>query len=135
MRGSRTVGGGCSKMRRGAGHRGGRGMSGGHKHMWTWIVKYDPNHYGKYGFKRPQKTITRFKTVNLDFIDEKASELLGKGLATKDNGIIVMDVTELGYNKVLGNGRITQPLIIKSPKFSQSALTKIENAGGEAVIL
>jgi large subunit ribosomal protein L15 len=135
MRGSRTVGGGCSKMRRGAGHRGGRGMSGGHKHMWTWIVKYDPNHYGKYGFKRPQKTITRFNTVNLDFIDEKAGELLGKDLAIQENGIIVIDVTELGYNKVLGKGRITQPLRIKSPKFSQTALTKIENAGGEAVVI
>jgi len=122
-------------MRRGAGHRGGRGMSGGHKHMWTWIVKYDPNHYGKYGFKRPQKTITRFNTVNLDFIDEKAGELLGKDLAIQENGIIVIDVTELGYNKVLGKGRITQPLRIKSPKFSQTALTKIENAGGEAVVI
>jgi large subunit ribosomal protein L15 len=121
--------------RRGAGHRGGRGMSGGHKHMWTWIVKYDPNHYGKYGFKRPQKTITRFNTVNLDFIDEKAGELLGKDLAIQENGIIVIDVTELGYNKVLGKGRITQPLRIKSPKFSQTALTKIENAGGEAVVI
>ena len=116
-------------MRRGAGHRGGRGMSGGHKHMWTWIVKYKSKHYGKYGFKRPQKTITRFKTVNLDFIDEKAAELVDKNLATQENGIIVIDVTELGYNKVLGNGRITKPLIIKSPKFSQTALTKIENAG------
>ena len=122
-------------MRRGVGHRGGRGMSGGHKHMWTWIVKYDPKHYGKYGFKRPQKTITRFKTVNLDFIDEKAVGLVDKNLATQENGIIVIDVTELGYNKVLGNGKITKPLIIKSPKFSHTALTKIENAGGEAVVI
>ena len=28
MRGSRTCGGGCSKKRRGAGHRGGRGLAG-----------------------------------------------------------------------------------------------------------
>jgi large subunit ribosomal protein L15 len=41
----------------------------------------------------------------------------------------------LGYNKVLGNGKITQPLKIKSPKFSQTALNKIENAGGEAVVI
>ena len=68
-------------------------------------------------------------------IDEKAGELLGKDLAIQENGIIVIDVTELGYNKVLGKGRITQPLRIKSPKFSQTALTKIENAGGEAVVI
>ena len=35
LRGSRTVAGGCSKKRRGAGNRGGKGMAGGHKHHWT----------------------------------------------------------------------------------------------------
>lgn len=129
------MGGGCSKKRRGAGHRGGRGMAGGHKHMWSWIVKYDPDHYGKHGFKRPQKTIYKFKPINLDFIDEKADELVDKGLANQENGKIVVDVTRLGYNKVLAKGRITKPIIVKSPKFSQAAVTKIEDAGGEAITL
>lgn len=135
MRGSRTIGGGSSKKRRGAGHRGGRGMSGGHKHMWTWMVKYDPDHYGKSGFKRPQKTIYKFNPVNIGFLDEKLDELVSKGIAKKEKEKIVVDVTELGYNKVLGKGRITKPTIIKSPKFSQSAIEKIEEAGGEAAIL
>jgi large subunit ribosomal protein L15 len=135
MRGSRTVGGGCSKKRRGAGHRGGRGMAGGHKHMWTWIVKYDPNHYGKYGFKRPRKTIFKFKPINLDYLDEKANELVSNGLAVEENGKIVIDVTQLGYNKVLGKGTVKRPLTVKSPKFSGTAINKIEEAGGEAVTL
>lgn len=135
MRGSRTVGGGCSKKRRGAGHRGGRGMAGGHKHMWTWIVKYDPDHYGKHGFKRPQKTIYEFKPVNLSFLDEKLDELISDGLAEKEKGKIVLDVTKMGYNKVLGKGQMTKPVIIKSPKFSKTAIEKIESAGGEASIL
>ncbi|MDD1775023.1 MAG: 50S ribosomal protein L15 [Methanobacterium sp.] len=132
LRGSRTIGGGSSKKRRGAGHRGGRGMAGGHKHMWSWIVKYDPNHYGKYGFKRPQKTIYNFKPVNLAFLDEKLDDLVVQGLATKEKGKIVLDVTQLGYNKVLGKGKINKPVIIKSPKFSESAVRKIEEAGGKA---
>lgn len=135
MRGSRTIGGGCSKKRRGAGHRGGRGMAGGHKHMWTWIVKYDPDHYGKYGFKRPQKTIYKFNPINLDFLDEKLDELVSTGLAKKEKGKIVVDVTKMGYNKVLGKGRITRPVVIKSHKFSQTATRKIEEAGGEASII
>ena len=61
QRGSRSVGGGCTKKRRGAGHRGGRGQAGGNKHHWTWMVINDPKHFGKYGFKRPQKTIQQFK--------------------------------------------------------------------------
>lgn len=135
LRGSRTIGGGSSKKRRGAGHRGGRGMAGGHKHMWSWMVKYDPNHYGKYGFKRPQKTIYQYKPVNLGFLDEKLDEMVKNGLATKEKGKIVVDVTQIGYNKVLGKGKINKPVIIKSPKFSESAARKIEEAGGEAEIL
>ena len=103
--------------------------------MWSWIVKYDPDHYGKYGFKRPQKTIYKFNPINLDFLDEKLDELVSEGLAKKEKGKIVEDVTQLGYNKVLGKGKITKPAIIKSPKFSQSAIEKIEEAGGESVIL
>ena len=135
MRGSRTIGGGSSKKRRGAGHRGGRGMAGGHKHMWSWMVKYDPDHYGKSGFKRPQKTVYKFNPINLEFLDEKLEELVSDGIAEKKEGKIIVDVSKLGYNKVLGKGRITKPAIIKCPKFSQSAIEKIEEAGGEAAII
>ena len=135
MRGSRTVGGGCSKKRRGAGHRGGRGKAGGHKHMWTWVVKYDPNRYGKYGFKRPPITIAKINTVNLNFLDDKAEELVNNGLAQKKGKKITIDVTQLGYNKVLGKGKVTQALLIKAPFFSRRATEKIEKAGGEAITL
>ncbi len=135
LRGTRSNGGGCTKKRRGAGHRGGRGQAGGHKHHWSWMVINDPKHFGKYGFKRPQKTIKRVNPVNLSYLDEKSVELLEKGLVTKENDSIVIDVTQFGYNKVLGSGRVTKPLIIKAPEFSASAESKIQEAGGEAVIL
>lgn len=135
MRGSRTVGGGCSKKRRGAGNRGGRGNSDLHKGKWTWVVKYDPKHFGKYGFKRPQRSIFKFAPVNLDYLDEKSEEFVKQGLATSKNGAIEIDVTDLGYNKVLGKGKINRPLVIKSPKFSSLAIQKIEEAGGEVIIL
>jgi large subunit ribosomal protein L15 len=135
MRGSRTVGGGSSKKRRGAGHRGGRGNAGLHKSKWTWTVKYDPKHFGKYGFKRPPKSILKFAPVNLDYLDEKSEELVKQGLAQSKNGAIEIDITDLGYNKVLGKGRVNRPLIIKSPKFSSSAIQKIEEAGGEVIVL
>jgi large subunit ribosomal protein L15 len=135
MRGSRTIGGGCSKKRRGAGHRGGRGNAGLHKSKWTWTVKYDPKHFGKYGFKRPQRSILKFNTVNLDYLDEKSEELVQQGLAQKKSDTIEIDVTDLGYNKVLGKGKVNRPLIIKSPKFSSQAVLKIEDAGGETIIL
>lgn len=135
LRGTRSNGGGCTKKRRGAGHRGGRGQAGGHKHHWSWMVINDPKHFGKYGFKRPQKTIKKVNPVNLSYLDENSEELLEKGLANKENDSIIIDVTKLGYNKVLGSGRITKPLTIKAPEFSASAESKIQEAGGEVVIL
>lgn len=135
LRGSRTVAGGSSKKRRGAGHRGGRGNAGLHKSKWTWVVKYDPKHFGKYGFKRPPRSILRFNPVNIDYLDEKSEELVKQGLASKKNDAIEIDITDLGYNKVLGKGKVKRPLIIKSPKFSSSAIQKIEEAGGEIIIL
>ncbi|MGC9517386.1 MAG: uL15 family ribosomal protein [Methanomicrobiales archaeon] len=135
MRGSRTVGGGCSKKRRGAGHKGGKGMAGGNKHMWTWMVKYDPKHFGKYGFKRPPSSIAKTNTVNLSYLDEKSEELLEKGLATKEKDKIVIDITVLGYDKLLGSGKITKPMIVKTPSFSNLAEKKIQDVGGEIVTL
>ena len=45
--------------------------------------------------------------------------------ATKDGDAIVIDVTELGYDKVLAKGAITKAFIIKAPKFSASAIEQI----------
>ena len=50
---------------RGAGLRGGRGNAGLLKHKWMHMVKYDPNHFGRHGFKRPQNILKDIKTINL----------------------------------------------------------------------
>jgi len=135
MRGSRSIGGGCTKKRRGAGHKGGKGNAGLGKHHWTWTVKNDPNHFGKYGFKRPQKMIKKSNPVNLGYLEDNSEKLLDNGIATMEGDSIIIDVTDLGYDKVLGKGKILKPFIIKSPMFSASAEEKIQEAGGEAVKL
>ena len=37
--------------------------------------------------------------------------------------------------KVLGNGELTAKLTVKAAKFSQSAIEKIEKAGGKAEVM
>ena len=51
MRGSMTHGHGHKKKRRGAGSRGGRGLSGMMKHKKFKMFKDHPNHFGKSGFR------------------------------------------------------------------------------------
>jgi len=41
----------------------------------------------------------------------------------------------LGYDKVIGAGKVTQPLTIKAKKFTEIAKNKIEEAGGTVQIL
>ena len=79
--------------------------------------------------------IKKVNPVNLSYLEEKADELIESGKASKDGDSIVIDVTELGFDKVLAKGKISKTFIISSPKFSASAVEKIEELGGEAIEL
>ena len=135
LRGSRSNGGGCTKKRRGAGNKGGKGKAGASKQNWTWTAKFDPDHYGKHGFKRPSKMIKKTNPVNLVYLEEKADEFIDSGKASVEGDAIVIDVTDLGFDKVLATGNITKTFKIYSHKLSASAVEKIEELGGEAIEL
>ncbi len=121
FRGHRTRHGSHKKWR-GGGSRGGRGQAGLHKHKWSYTVKYDKEHFGKKGFKIPQAIAREIRTINLKQIDH---------IATKEK----INVSEFGYDKVLGSGKISKPLTIEAKSFSKSAIKKIEEAGGKAVVV
>lgn len=135
LRGSRTCGGGNAKKRRGAGHRGGRGLAGGGKNKKTKADKVRmqfPDHIGKRGFKRPQKVITEKGTINVQDLDQNIEFYLEQGFAEQKGDTIAVDVEPLGVAKVLGKGKVTRKLEVKAPGFSESAVRKIEEMGGAA---
>lgn len=132
-RGSRTHGGGSARKGRHSGHKGGKGLAGSHKHRWREIKLKSPRHFGKYGFKRPAKLREEVETINVGELDERVDELLREGLAEEDDDSIVIDVSRLGYDKVLGGGRVTRPLKVKAGDFSGSAKRKLEESGGAAI--
>jgi large subunit ribosomal protein L15 len=133
IRGSRTCGYGSHKKHRGAGNRGGRGLAGGHKHKWSWIIKYIPDHFGKYGFKRHPSLVKVLETINVGELEEIV--LKNKDKFEVEDGKIVVDITVLGFEKVLGKGKISTPMVVKAIEFSESAREKIESVGGEVVEL
>jgi len=135
-RGSRTCGGGCSKKRRGAGHRGGRGNAGSgkeKKQKHTWFQKYKPNHLGKYGFQRADFLRNDVLGINVSSLDQNLEAFESKGVLEYENDVPVVDVTKFGFEKVLGSGRVTRPMIVKAPYFSERAKSKIEEAGGKVI--
>jgi len=132
-RGSRTMGRGCAKRGRGAGERGGRGLSGGHKQKWPYILKYMPEHFGKHGFARPPEVSAGVKSINVGELDERLGELIQQGIARQEENKFVVDARKLGFDKVLGGGRVTHPLEVTAGGFSEQAKRKLEEAGGKAV--
>lgn len=131
-RGSHTHGGGHKKKRRGAGNRGGRGMAGSGKRAdqkkISILKKYGNDYFGKHGFHKPNgKT---YETINLDFLEANAEELLSKGIAKKKNSIIAIDLKDLGKDKLLGKGKLTKKFEIKVKKASAIAISKVKEIGG-----
>ena len=113
---------------RGGGARGGTGETGGHKHGWTYTVVYEPDRFGKNGFKRAW--VPTSSTLNAGELDQLAEELTERKLATREEDGIHIDLGAMGVDKLLGGGRIGMPLVVKVASFSEVAKRKIEEAKG-----
>ncbi|HVP95376.1 MAG TPA: uL15m family ribosomal protein [Methanoregulaceae archaeon] len=134
FRGSRTCGGGTHKNRRGAGNRGGRGRAGINAHHFVrYYREMGGPVFGKDGFHNP--TSTRVRAVDISIIDRMVPALLANGLAVEEEGIVTIDAGEIGIDKVLGSGNVTRKIKISAGSFSVQAKSKIEQSGGQALIV
>ncbi|MDD1766619.1 MAG: 50S ribosomal protein L15 [Candidatus Methanomethyliaceae archaeon] len=130
QRGSRLYGWGQVGQHRKSGMRGGFGKAGLHKHKWSWVVKYDPDHFGKEGFVRPTAVTHEVKAINVGAL---SSLMHGKDLRQDEKGRAILDLSSLGYEKVLGGGKIGLSMVVKALHITERAKKKISEAGGEAV--
>ena len=134
FRGSRTCGGGTHKNRRGAGNRGGRGRAGINAHHFVrYYLEMGGPVFGKNGFSNP--TSTSVRAVDISVIDQMVPALLAKGLAKEEEGIVIIDAGEIGIDKVLGSGKVTRKIKISASSFSMQAKSKIEQSGGQTLIV
>jgi len=116
------------------GEKGGRKV-GRHKHLWTYTLKYEPNYFGKKGFKTPQTITgqTHPNTINIDQLDQLIDKQTRQKQITKKQGKPYIDLTTLGYQKLLAKGRLTKPALIKIQAYSENAAKKIQEAGGKII--
>ena len=129
QRGTRFCGWGQIGQHRASGSRGGVGNAGKHKHFYMRTLKEEPEHFGHEQFHALRKSdITRW--VNL----RDLNQLMKYSKATED-GKVVLDLSELGYEKLLGIGRVDAVVSVKVRKASKSAKEKIAEAGGEVLVL
>ena len=120
----RKTGRGPGKRARGAGNRGGRGKAGINKragHKKALLRKYPELSSKEKGFKSiKQKMNFHPKAINVEQLD-KLSVKIGNEI----------DLKKLGYEKLLGKGKVKNKLIVKVKSFTESAKQKIESAGGK----
>jgi large subunit ribosomal protein L15 len=116
-RGHRTYH-GKHKNARGGGSRGGRGDVGKCKHHFMRSILLGTQ-MGKHGFVR-LPLCQDLEVVNVDVLDQ---------IASLDGIVTLSDI------KVLGRGRVTRKLTVSAAGFSMMAKTKIEAAGGQAVVV
>jgi len=133
-RGSRTCGGGTHKNRRGAGNRGGRGRAGINAHHFVkWYMEMGRPVFGKDGFfHNPSVTVS---VMDIGIIDQIVPSLLAQGIAKEEGDAVVINAADLGIEKVLGSGKVTQKLNITATAFSEQAKAKIEKTGGKAQVI
>jgi len=94
-----------------------------------------PEHFGKRGFKRPQKVMRELRTINLKDLDSRVDELLKDKKIKKEKTGIKINLSELGYDKLLGSGRVKHKLIVEAKYFSKNAIKKLEGVKGKAVVV
>lgn len=132
-RGSKTHGCGSMKKRRGAGNRGGRGNAGSGKKadgkkpsFWGGLNKgRNPDHMG---FTSP--TAITYETINIGHLSSIAETLVKHGQALRQGDSIVINMRELGIEKLLGSGKVSHKLKIGVQMASPKAKEKVEQAGG-----
>jgi large subunit ribosomal protein L15 len=129
QRGTRFCGWGQIGQHRASGSRGGVGGAGKHKHFFLRTLKEEPDHFGHEQFHALRKSdVSRW--VNL----RDLNQLLRYSKSGED-GKTVLDLGELGYEKLLGSGSVEAVFTIKVKQASKSAKDKITEAGGEVLTL
>jgi large subunit ribosomal protein L15 len=131
QRGSRTHGWGQIGQHRAGGGRGGHGKAGLDKHKWTYVIKHDPTYWLKKGFVSTRTLGKKVNIINVGKLDDLADKQESEKKLEKKDKKIFLDLESLGFDKLLGNGEITKPVLVKVASYSEAASKKLEEAGGE----
>jgi large subunit ribosomal protein L15 len=129
-RGSRTHGYGRVGQHRCSGGKGER-KAGRHKHGWTYVVKHEPDYFGKKGFTSPRTIGQKVNVINVGQLEELVDKMAVGEQLKKKEGNILLDLNKLGYDKLLGMGNITKPVLVKVAFHSATAAKKVQEAGGQ----
>lgn len=145
QRGAKTHGWGSMKKHRGAGNRGGRGNAGSGKRadqnkpsFWNSKKpkragqKPGQDYFGKHGFSSIHTHIITI--INVKELDRMLPLWLAEKKVQKTGDTYTVDLGALGYEKLLGTGRITKKARVIVLQAAPKAIEKIAAAGGQVTV-
>ncbi|MFT4309380.1 MAG: uL15m family ribosomal protein [Candidatus Woesearchaeota archaeon] len=134
QRGSMTHGWGSKKKHRGAGNRGGKGLAGTGKRSDTKkpMIWKDKHYFGKRGFT--SHTGKESHTINTGYLSSHITKLHESKIASKKDDTYTIDLTAIGYTKLLGKGRVSVKLHIVVGSATPKAIEAVKKTGGTVTI-
>jgi len=157
MRGTNSHGWGHKKKHRGAGSRGGKGLSGtgargdaqkpsilanaksilqkiaAHKGVKVSKLEAGGTYFGKFGFTSIKAK--KQNVLSLTYIENNFDLMVEKGIIVKEGNDFVFDTVVMKYDKILGKGNFSKKVKLVVRAISESAKAKIEAAGGSVQII
>lgn len=92
-------------------------------------------HYaGKKGFTSVAQRRREGKALNVGQLSAMIDRLIAEKKAQVEGQKVSVDLTELGFRKLLGSGSVSRAIRVKVDECSEGALEKLKKAGGEAVL-
>lgn len=73
------------------------------------------------------------QVINVGKLEELVESLAAEERLKKKGRKVVLDLDELGYDKLLGAGNITKPILVKVMSHSERAAKKVQEAGGQII--
>ncbi len=113
--------------------RGGFGQAGKFRHKKSSVIR-NKELIGKKGFTSIAQKSREGGTLNVSQLSEMVDKLVVEKKAQLENEKVVVDLGQLGFKKLLGVGSLSRPVRVKVDHCSESALKKIQEAGGEAIL-
>ncbi len=135
QRGSKTHGWGAMKKHRGSGNKGGRGNAGTGKRSdckkpSVWGIEH---FYGKHGFT-PVGGVKHIEACNIETLERTYHKLLKQGMIKEEKGAYIIDLEQLGFEKLLSKGNPTKKWNITARYASVNAVDKIKEKGGNVTV-
>lgn len=131
MRASRTHGyGQVGQHRKGSK---GRRKAGRHKNGWTYVIKHEPDYFGKKGFTSQKALGKKISVINVGELDDLVDKLAAEKKLERKGKKLFLDLDKLGYDKLLGMGKVIKPMLVKVESHSEAAAKKVEETGGQII--